>query len=245
MKKSLYGLKQSPRAWFGKFSEVVIEFGMKKSDHDHSVFYKQSDAGCILLAVYVDDIVITGSDKQGISKLKNFLQTKFQTKDLGVLRYFLGIEIARGRKGIFLSQRKYVLDLLKETWMIGDKLSDTPMIPNVKLGLEDGELLEDPERYRRLVGKLNYLTITRPDIAFSVSVVSQFMNSLRTSHWNAVMHILSYLKKVPGRGILYKNYGHYRVEDFSNADWGRISDGSTIHFWILCVCWWESCVLEK
>ena len=219
LKKSLYGLKQSPRAWFGKFSEVVIEFGMKKSDHDHSVFYKQSDAGCILLAVYVDDIVITGSDKQGISKLKNFLQTKFQTKDLGVLRYFLGIEIARGRKGIFLSQRKYVLDLLKETGMIGAKPSDTPMIPNVKLGLEDGELLEDPERYRRLVGKLNYLTITRPDIAFSVSVVSQFMNSPRTSHWNAVMHILSYLKKAPGRGILYKNSGHCRVKGFSDADW--------------------------
>ena len=141
LKKSLYGLKQSPRAWFGRFSEVVSEFGMKKSDHDHSVFYKQSDSGCILLAIYVDDIVITGSDKLGILQLKTFLQTKFQTKDLGALRYFLGIEIARGKKGIFLSQRKYVLDLLSETGMIGCKPCDTPMIPNSKLQLEDGELL--------------------------------------------------------------------------------------------------------
>ena len=146
------------------------------------MFYKQSDSSCILLAVYVNDIEITRSDKLGILQLKTFLQTKFQTKDLGALRYFLGIEIARGKKGIFLSQRKYVLDLLSEIGMIGCKPCDTPMIPNSKLQLEDGELLQDPEQYRRLVGKLNYLTLTRPDIAFPISVVCQFMNSPRTSH---------------------------------------------------------------
>ena len=177
LRRSLYGLKQSPRAWFGRFSEVVQKFGMQKSKCDHSVFYRNSTTGLILLVVYVDDIVITGNDSAGISSLKSFLQTQFQTKDLGLLKYFLGIEISRCKKGIFLSQRKYVLDLLAETGKLGVKPCNAPMTPNLQLTAEDGELFEDPERYRRLVGKLNYLTVTRPDIAYSVSVVSQFISS--------------------------------------------------------------------
>ncbi|XP_071933222.1 uncharacterized protein [Coffea arabica] len=169
LRKSLYGLKQSSRVWFGKFSLAVERFGMQKSKSDHFVFYKQSETGIILLVVYVDDIVITGNDAAGISSLKTFLHSQFQTKDLGLLKYFLGIEVAKSRKGIFLSQRKYVLDLLSETGKLGAKPASTPMIPNLQL-TKEGELLEDPGRYRRLVGKLNYLTVTRPDIAYSISV---------------------------------------------------------------------------
>ena len=91
------------------------------------------------------------------------------------------------------------------------------MIPSAKLGLEDGELLQDTKRYSCLVGKINYLTITRPNITFPINEVSQFMNSPRTFHWNAIVHILSYLKKPPRYGILYKNHGHCIVEDFFDA----------------------------
>lgn len=101
-RKSLYGLKQSPRAWFGRFSEVVQEFGMKKCTSDHFIFYQRSENGLILLVVYVDDIVITSSNNAGIAALKNFLQSRFQTKDLEMLKYFLGIEVTRSKKGIFL-----------------------------------------------------------------------------------------------------------------------------------------------
>ncbi|KAJ9173839.1 hypothetical protein P3X46_016935, partial [Hevea brasiliensis] len=146
------------------------------------VFYRQSEAGLILLVVYVDDIVITGSDSAGISSLKTFLQTQFQTKDLGLLKYFLGIEVMRSKKGIFLSQRKYVLDLLTETGKLGAKPCSAPMTPTLQLLAGDSEEFEDPERYRRLVGKLNYLTVTRPDIAYAVSVVSQFMSSPTVNH---------------------------------------------------------------
>ncbi|XP_043697502.1 secreted RxLR effector protein 161-like [Telopea speciosissima] len=93
------------------------------------------------------------------------------------------------------------------------------MDQNVKLVAEGGDALDDPEKYRRLVGKLNYLTVTRPDIAFSVSMVSQFLSSPRTSHWDAVIRILRYLKKAPSRGIVYQDHGHSRVEGFSDADW--------------------------
>ena len=100
LRKSLYGLKQSPRAWFGRFSTVVRDFGMQQSEADHSIFYHSSTSGCIYLIVYVDDIVITGNDHRGINKLKHHLSLHFQTKDLGKLRYFLGIEVAQSRSGI-------------------------------------------------------------------------------------------------------------------------------------------------
>ena len=178
-----YGLEQSPRAWFGHFSSVVQEFGMLRSTADHSIFYPHNSSGqCIYLVVYVDDIVITGSDEDGIQKLKKHLFTHFQTKNLGKLKYFMGIEIAQSSSGVVLSQRKYALDILEETSMLDCKSIDTPMVPNVKLVPGQGESLGDPGRYRRLVGKLNYLTITLPDISFPVSVVSQFLQSPCDSH---------------------------------------------------------------
>ncbi|XP_071927547.1 uncharacterized mitochondrial protein AtMg00810-like isoform X1 [Coffea arabica] len=225
LKKSLYGLKQSPRAWFGRFSSVVMEFGLTRCGVDHSVFYRHSNAGKILLVVYVDDIVITGDDVVGIQKLKSNLQANFQTKDLGHLQYFLGIEVARSKYGIYLCQRKYVLDMLSEVGMLGCRPVDTPMDPNVKLAGDQGALLDDPKQYRRLVGKLNYLTVTRPDISFAVSVVSQFLDTPRTSHWDAVIRILRYLKSAPGKGLLYQNHGHTDIEGYSDADWaGSASD---------------------
>ena len=162
---------------------------MFRSTTDHSVLYHNSSGQCIYLVVYVDDIVITGSDQNDIQKLKQHIFTHFQTKDLGKLKYFLRIEIAQSSSGVVLSQRKYALDILEETSMLDCKPVDTPMDPNVKLIPGQGEPLGDLGRYRRLVGKLNYLTITRPEISFPVSVVSQFLQSPCDSHWDAVIRI--------------------------------------------------------
>jgi len=131
--KSLYGLKQSPRAWFGKFSTVVQPFGMTRSEVDHMVFYRHSSVGCIYLIVYVDDIVLTGSDHHGILQVKQHLCQHFQTKDFGKLIYFLGIEVAQSNNGIVISQRKYALDILEETGLTNSKFVETLMDPNVKL----------------------------------------------------------------------------------------------------------------
>ena len=155
--------------------------------------------------------------------LSHFFTTKFHTKDLGMLRYFLGVEVMQSKHGIFLSQRKYVLDLLSKTGKLGAKPCSSPMAPGVHL-TKEGELFEDPEKYRRLVGKLNYLTVTRPDIAHLVSVVSQYMSSPTVDNWAAVEHILCYLKGAPGRGILYSNHGHNRVECFTDADWAGLKE---------------------
>ena len=181
LQKSLYGLKKGPRVWFGKFSQTVETFDMQKSKSDHSVFYKNSSFGIILLVVYVDDIVITESDIKGILSLKSFLRSQFHTKDKGMLKYFFSVEVMRSKQEIMLSQRKYVLDMLSETRKLGVKPCSTPMAPNVQL-TKEVELFEDLERYRRLVRKLNYLTVTRLNIAYSVSVLSRYMPSPTVNH---------------------------------------------------------------
>ena len=113
--KSLNGLKKSPRAWFGKFNQVVETFGMQKSKYDHSVFYKSSTFGIVLLIMYVDDIVITESDSKGILPLKSFLHSQFHTKDLGMLKYFFGVEVMRNKHGFcYLNKNMYLICYLRE-----------------------------------------------------------------------------------------------------------------------------------
>ena len=124
-------------------------------------------------------------------------------KNLGGLKYFLGIEVSRNKEGIFLSQRKYILDLLTEVGMIDCKPADTPMVQNLKLDIDPDGKSENKERYQKLVGKLIYLSHSRPDIAYAVSLVSRFMHSPSREHMEAVVRILRYLKGAPGRGISF------------------------------------------
>ena len=121
-----------------------------------------------------------------------------------------------------MNQRKYALEILEETSMLDCKPVDTPMDPNVKLMSGQGEPLRDPGRYRRLVRKLNYLTITQPDISFLVSVVSQFLQSPYDSHWDAVIRILRYIKGTPSRGVLYESRGHTQIIGYCDVDWASL-----------------------
>ena len=134
-----------------------------------------------------------------------------------MLRYFLGIEAMRSKHEIFLSQRKYVFDLLSKNGKLGEKPYNSPMVPGVHLTRE-GEAFEDPKKYRRLIEKLNYLIVTRLDIVHSVSVVSQHMSTPTIDHWAVVEQILCYLKGTSRRGILCSNHGHNKIECFSNVD---------------------------
>nr|CAD1824840.1 unnamed protein product [Ananas comosus var. bracteatus] len=150
LKNALYGLKQSPRAWFDRFCRAMLNFEYKQSDVDHTMFIKKYMSKITILIVYVDDIVITENDPQKMSKLKCYLAKEFEIKDLGKLRYFLRIEVARSEKGIFISQRKYVLNLLQETGMLGCKPIDSPIEVNHRLQSKIGKEV-DKERYQRLV----------------------------------------------------------------------------------------------
>ncbi|CAL5358524.1 unnamed protein product [Camellia sinensis] len=226
LRKSLYGLKQSPRAWFERFTQAMLRYGFKQSQADHTLFVKHSSHGkTTALIVYVDDIVLTGDDVEEVPRLKEYLANEFEIKDLGKLKYFLGIEVARSKDGIFICQRKYVLDLLKETGMLGSKACDTPLEPGLKLSEDEGGEPVDRGRYQRLVGKLIYLSHSRPDIAIAVSMVSQFMHAPRATHLEAVMRILRYLKSSPGKGLYFSKHSHLNVEAYTDADWaGLVTD---------------------
>jgi hypothetical protein len=192
--------------------------GYRQSNADHTLFFKHRGGKIVILIVYVDDIVITGNDDDGIACLKKMLAKSFEVKDLGFLHYFLGIEVVYGPQGIYLSQRKYVLDLLAETGMLGCKPASTPIELNHHTRADLGDTL-DKQNYQRLMGRLIYLSHTRPDIAYAVSIVSRYMHDPRTSHMDIVKRILRYLKSCPGKGILFSKNGHLKIEGYTDADW--------------------------
>ena len=179
LKKALYGLKQSPRARFGRFTAAMTKFGYRQSNSDHTLFLKRQDDRITCLIIYVDDMIIMGNDKEEIQNLKEQLSREFEMKDLGQLKHFLGLEVLISKRGIFISQRKYILDLLVVTSMIDCKPAETPIIANHGLQMIKGEKLADRGQYQRMVGKLIYLSHTRPDIAYVVGIVRRFMHQPR------------------------------------------------------------------
>ena len=164
-------------------------------------------------------MIITGSDKGEMVALKNRLFRDFEMKDLGELKYFLGIEVLRSERGIFISQRKYILDLLAETGLMDCKPADTPMVVNHGLQIKEGAAPANQGQYQRLVGKLIYLSYTRPDIAYAVGVISQFMHKPQTDHMEAALRIVRYLKKSPNRGVFFQKNGHLEIQVYTDADW--------------------------
>ncbi|KAH9717291.1 retrovirus-related pol polyprotein from transposon RE1 [Citrus sinensis] len=242
--KSLYGLKQSPRAWFGRFAKFVTKCGYKQCQSNHTLFVKFSTKKKIaVLIVYVDDIILTGDFEEELQFLKHRLAQEFDIKDLGNLKYFIGMEIARSREGIAVTQRKYVLDLLMETGMLGCKPADTPMDSSKTFGTESDSVLVDRGRYQRLVGRLIYLSHTRPDIGFAVSSVSQFMNNPREEQMEAVYRILRYLKLTPGKGLMFRKNNKREIDVYTDADHaGNIMDrrstsGYCSYVWGNLVTW--------
>ncbi|KAH7545427.1 hypothetical protein FEM48_Zijuj01G0092700 [Ziziphus jujuba var. spinosa] len=153
-------------------------------------------------SVYVDYLIISRNDSAALKTFKAYLSDCFKMKDLGALKYFLGIEVARSSAGLFLCQCKYTLDIVSEAGLLGAKPCGFPIEQNHRLGLANGELLSNPESYRRFVGRLIYLAVTRPDLAYSVHILSQFMQEPRIEHWEAALRVVRYLKGTPSKGIL-------------------------------------------
>jgi Reverse transcriptase (RNA-dependent DNA polymerase) len=199
--KSLYGLKQSPRAWFNTLTSALLSYGFKGSQYDPSFFVFSSASKLVVLLVYVDDLILTGNDSAIISDVISFLQSKFAIKDLGTLHYFLGIEVSSLATGLLLTQTKYISDLLDRTNMLDCKSCPSPMISFPPLNKTDGDPMDNPRFYWVVVGSLQYAIIIRPDIAFAVNKCSQFMHSPTTLHWAAVKRILRYLKGTLSLGI--------------------------------------------
>ena len=154
-----------------------------------------------------------------MNSLKKFLDQQFRIKDLGKLHYFLGIEAIQQGKDLILTQSKFTLDLLNEFDCTSLTAVTNPLSPTIKLTADMGQPLHDPSFYRRLIGKLNYLTNTRPDLAFSVQHLSQFMSAPQSSHMEAAIHVLIYLKSNPNQGILMSSDSSFLLQAFCDSDW--------------------------
>ncbi|CAL5387066.1 unnamed protein product [Camellia sinensis] len=219
LQRALYGLKQAPRAWFATFSSTILDFGFTSSSYDSALFIRTTAHGTTLLLLYVDDMIITGNDTAGILHLKQFLHQQFEMKDLGTLNYFLGLEVSHDSTGSYLSQAKYASDLLARAGLTDCKTASTPIDPQIRLTPLDGTLLSDATLYRQLVGSLVYLTVTRPDIAYAVHIVSQYMSAPRTPHYTALLRILRYLKGTLFHGLHFSASSSLDLRAFSDADW--------------------------
>lgn len=220
LRKSLYGLRQASRNWHHKFTRALLDIGFYQSRADHSLFILKKGTTYISALIYIDDVIITGNDEMKIAEVKRHLDERFSIKDLGPLKYFLGIEVARAPDGLVLSQRKYTLDILEDSGLQGCRPSPFPMEQNLHLDKATDSSPVDTAQFRRLVGRLLYLQATRPDITYSVNMLSQFLSDPRQPHMDAAMRILRYLKSTPGQGIFLPSAGGFELSAFCDADWG-------------------------
>ena len=224
--KALYGLKQAPRAWYARLCSKLQCLGFVPSKADTSLLYYSKRGHSIFVLVYVDDIIVASSSSQATDALLVDLRAEFALKDLGDLHFFLGIEVKRGRDGLTLTQERYALDILKRSGMQLCKPVDTPLSPTEKLSIESGDKLgpDDSTKYRSMVGALQYLTLTRPDIAFAVNKVCQFLHAPTTVHWSAVKRILRYVKGTVNLGLQIRRSRSMLVSSFSDANWAGCVD---------------------
>jgi histone deacetylase 1/2 len=224
--KALYGLKQAPRAWYSRLSTKLQMLGFKASKADTSLFFMKKGSLTMFVLVYVDDIIVVSSVPGATVALLKKLNEDFALKDLGELHYFLGIEVSKVRNGILLTQEKYANDILERVGMSQCKPVNSPMSTSEKLSRYEGSILgpKDATNYRSVVGALQYLTLTRPDISFAVNKVCQFLHAPTTVHWAAVKRILRYLKQTTNIGLKIGRSSSLLVSAFSDADWAGCLD---------------------
>ena len=225
LRKAIYGLKQAPRAWYSALKNALLQFGFKTSKADSSLFIYNHESIICYFLVYVDDLVITGNNSKFVSSIVEQLGWKFSLKDMGSFHYFLGVEVLPTQDGIFLSQHKYVRDLLSNTNMLGAKEVCTPLSTSTPLKLNDGTASFDSTEYKRVLGSLQYLSLTRPDISFAVNKLSQFMHKPTQTHWTATKRLLRYLKQTIFHGVQLTCKTHPTLKTFLDADWtGNLDD---------------------
>lgn len=220
--KSLYGLKQASRQWNAKLTEALLSSGYSQSHLDYSLFIKKRGSRIVIVLVYVDDLLITGNCTELITETKLTLHSHFKIKDSGELKYFLGIEFLRSTEGIVMNQRKYALELVAEAGLGNARPQLTPLDSSQKLTSAEfapDTPFEDTSRYQRLVGKLLYLTIIRPDISFVVQMLSQFMHRPKLSHWQAALRVVRYIKLEPGKGLLMSSNQELQLIGYCDSDW--------------------------
>ncbi|GJW20080.1 ribonuclease H-like domain, reverse transcriptase, RNA-dependent DNA polymerase [Tanacetum coccineum] len=218
--KALYGLRQAPRAWNIKLDNTLKSLDFKKCALEQAIYTKTSKDSILLIGVYVDDLIITGTPKKEIDKFKAQMEEKFEMSDLGLLAYYLGIEVTQTEGDISIKQSAYANKILKEAGMIDCNETLIPMDPGTRLTkITEGTMVNSTE-YRSLIGCLRYLLHTRPDLSYSVGLLSRFMQEPREQHMKAIRQVLRYVKGTKDYGITYRHNGGNKIHGFSDSSYG-------------------------
>lgn len=233
--KALYGLKQTPRAWNSKINSYFIQNGFNRSMSESSLYVNNLGRDFLVVCLYVDDLLYFGTSKSMVEEFKKKMMRDFEMSDLGQMKYFLGIQVKQSPGRIFLSQEKYIDDLLEKFSMNQCKPVSTPMGPNEKFQVNDDAEKVDATLYRKLIGSLIYLN-TRPDITQSVSLLSRFMNEPSKNHFTAAKRILRYLKGTKNQGIEFKKENNFNLVGYTDSDWaGSLVDRKSTLGYIFCL----------
>ena len=225
LNKALYGLKQAPRAWNTRIDKYFQENNFMKCPHEHALYTKMEKGDILLVCLYVDDLIFTGTNPRMFEEFKKAMAREFEMTDMGLMSYYLGIEVKQNKNGIFISQEGYAKEVLKRFNMANCKPISTPVECGVKLSRLDGGEKVDPTYFKSLVGSLRYLTCTRPDILFGVGLVSRFMEEPTTTHLKTAKRILCYIKGTLDFGLSYSSSNNFRLVGYSDSDWaGDLDD---------------------
>jgi hypothetical protein len=224
LKKALYGLKQAPRAWYGCIDSFLMSLGFNKSKEDSNLYFKIMENEPVILLLYLDDLFLTGEENI-IVECKQRLAVEFEMKDLGLMHYFLGLEVWQSPERIFLNQGKYMVEILKRFNMLECKSMNTPMEAKLKLLVDTSSDLIDTTLYRQIIGSLMYLTNTKLDICFAVNTLSQFLVEPIRVHLVAAKHLMRYLKGTMDYGLDYDGDHEFTLSGYTDADWaGSVVD---------------------
>lgn len=224
LKKALYGLKQAPRAWYSRIEKFFLQEGFEKCYCEHTLFVKKEKESCLIVSLYVDDLIYTGNSTEMLQQFKESMMEEFSMTDLGKMRYFLGVEVIQDEKGIFINQKKYAGEILEKYGMEECNSVRNPMVPGNKLTKTGAGDEVNPTTYKQLVGSLRYLTATRPDLIYSVNLVSRYMESPTEQHMMATKRILRYIQGTRDFGIQYKVGGEQKLIGYVDSDYAGDMD---------------------
>lgn len=217
--KSIYGLKQSPRAWYQEIDTYLRAHGWTRSDADPNLYFLQEGDSIVLLLLYVDDLLITGNTPSRVAEVKKQLQEKYEMKDLGEIRKYLGVEFTHTPNGLFLHQQPYAEQILRDWDMLHCKPAHIPLPDGFITQSDTGTPSVDLSEYCKIVGKLLFLTTTRPDLSYSVGIAARFMSKPEQQHLDAVTHILRYIKATLDYGISFQRSNTLTLEGYTDADY--------------------------
>ena len=226
--KALYGLKQAPRAWYSKIDEHLLSLGFKKSLSEATLYVKHQNNDVLIVSLYVDDLLLTGNNARLVEDFKQEMMKGFEMTDLGLMTFFLGMEIKQAEHEVFICQKKYAKGILKKFKLEECKAASTPMNQKEKLCKEDGADKVDEGYFRSLIGCLMYLTATHPDILNVVSILSRLMHCASELHLRAAKRVIRYIKGTSYFSVKFTRSKEFKLVGFSDSDWGGSIDNMII-----------------